>query len=258
MGIDHGYENLEAYLKTCVRSGVTGFLIYGRRLSKDVALYKRLLERGVPIVMVDRYAPELSCDHVVFDNEAASYALTQRLLAQGHTKIAVLPGLEIHTTAVQDRLQGYRKALADADIEVDDDLLWLEFYLESPKAERNHATQLLKALKTHQPIALLTINDFIAGELVHDLLEIEAEAAHAELVRGLELATFSNTPMAYPYPCVSAVHPADELGRAATKLLLARLNKTLQGAAQHQVIPMTIAPTAATPKSVRARVQQVV
>lgn len=117
------------------------------------------------------------------------------------------------------------------------------------------ARRLVAEFIAQRPTALFMINTFIAGELVRDLLTLEAET-QPEALAGLELATFNTAQTEYPYPCVTAVHPVAQLGRAATKLLLERLEESLRGAVQHQIVPMTTAPKAAALK-LKARVQQV-
>lgn len=254
LGVDYDYPSLESYLNACVSSGVQGFLIYGRCDTGDLKLYKQLIDRGVAVVMLDRYHPELSCDHVVYDNEAASYKLTQALLASGHQTIAVLPGQEINTTAVKDRLEGHRRALKDAGISYNEELVWLDLYnndwargdvLAKPQ-ERGYEIPLQEALNTYKPTAIFTINDSIASELMHDLFTLNhrrlANSGQAGNTYDLELATFSASAKTdYLYLTTLAVHPAAQLGRVAAELLISRINGTVIGAPQHKVIPMDIA-----------------
>ena len=265
LGVDDDYGGLEPYLNACVESGVAGFLVYGRCEPGDAQLYKNLIDSGVPVVMVDRYVPELTCDHVVYDNEAASHELTLKLLVRGHRTIAVLPGQELTTTAVQDRLRGHRRALADAGVGYDEDLVWLDLYgCYLPRQGRASAPQggscqrLRERLDVYQPSAIFTINDIIATYLVHDLLHLRGAPVSEDGSYDVELATFSAAPTDFPYPTAVAVHPAARLGRAATELLLGRLDKTFQGAPRHQVIPMAIAAPgtrrAAPKKGVRSAV----
>ena len=203
LGVDDDYGGLETYLNACVNSGVAGFLIYGRCEPGDAQLYKNLLDSGVPVVMVDRYVPGLACDHVVYDNEAASYELTLKLLVRGRRTIAVLPGQELTTTAVQDRLRGHRRALADAGISYDEDLVWLDLYERYlpqqnglPASQGTSYQRLRERLETHQPSAVFTINDIIATYLVHDLLHLRGTLSRSadEARHDLELATFSAAP----------------------------------------------------------------
>jgi DNA-binding LacI/PurR family transcriptional regulator len=57
------------------------------------------------------------------DDLAGSQALTQHLLQLGHKRIAFLAGPAAAPTA-QERLEGYRRALRDAQIECDDRLIF--------------------------------------------------------------------------------------------------------------------------------------
>ncbi len=246
LGVDFAFKHLEASLA----SGVQGFLVYGRPGTGDVATYEKLWAQGVPVVMVDRYYPGLGCDYVVYDNEEAGYRLTRLLLSHGHRRVAILPGLEVATTAVRDRLRGYRKALEEAGLPYDEDLVWLDIYNASQPSglEDERFQAILQArLGALRPSALVTINDDIAESLIHDLLLL-----HRSLLRvsnpevglsylDLELATFTDRPRNDPsYLSAVAIHPTERLGQIAAKLLIDRLDGVVAGAAKRLVIPMDI------------------
>lgn len=244
LGIDHRFRHLDSYLETCIAAGVQGFLVFGRPGTKDAAIYQALVARGIPVVMVDRYYPQVEVDHVVFDNEQASFALTERLLARGHERIAVVPGWDLETTAVRDRLRGYCRALNGAGLAHDEDLIWLELYDQMKPfgiATEGDQQLLREKLERHQPSAILTINDIISDRLLRDLLAIQSSLNPVKLVvqgADIVLATFSNYSKADHHHV--AVHPAGKLGEVAAKLLIDRLRGRVTGPAKHVVVPMQI------------------
>lgn len=76
---------------------------------------KELYYSGVPIVLVDRRVEGLDFDVIESENFAAGYKTTNYLLALGHRKIGIL-GTGNYST-INDRIAGYKKALADRRIE---------------------------------------------------------------------------------------------------------------------------------------------
>ena len=82
----------------------------------------RLVRAGFPIVLVDRDLPELGAPAVLLDNEGAAYSAVWHLITRGHRRIAMLTGRAAISTTTE-RVAGYRRALNEADIEVDDRLV---------------------------------------------------------------------------------------------------------------------------------------
>ena len=70
-------------------------------------------------MLVDRYFPRLDCCYVVADNLGGGYRATEHLIILGYTQIAFLyhDNADFRTTSVRDRYSGYRKALAEYNIE---------------------------------------------------------------------------------------------------------------------------------------------
>jgi LacI family transcriptional regulator len=65
----------------------------------------------LPIVLVDRYFPDLSLPYVSSDNVAGAKQATEFLLANGHRRIACLQGLA-GTSPNESRVSGYKEALS--------------------------------------------------------------------------------------------------------------------------------------------------
>jgi DNA-binding LacI/PurR family transcriptional regulator len=77
---------------------------------------------GVPLIEVDRRFDAEATDAVVVDNRAAARDTTARLVAAGHTRIALLID-ETEWTTGEERQRGYLDALAARRIRVDDSLI---------------------------------------------------------------------------------------------------------------------------------------
>jgi GntR family transcriptional regulator, arabinose operon transcriptional repressor len=247
VAVDLGMNKIAAYLRACIDNGVKGLIIYALPGYDDMSVYRTLLKQNLPIVMIDRYYPELETDYVVYDDEKAAYQLTEKLVARGHQRIAVIPGFEVQATAVQNRLVGHYKALSKHKLTMQEDLAWLELY-NSPTifrpsvsfAERErYRNRLLEKLKQTKPTAILTINDGIHEHLVDDLNALEASADEPF---ALELATFSYRHLPETrHLKLLALQPGEALGSAAARLLIERLEGERKGLEpKHVTVPMKI------------------
>lgn len=76
-------------------------------VEEDIA---ELLKDNLPVVLFDRYFPGIDCSYVITDNLYSTYTATEYLVEQGYKKIAFIT-LESHQTQMQARLDGYKKAL---------------------------------------------------------------------------------------------------------------------------------------------------
>lgn len=114
---DNDSEMENKYLNQMIEENVKGFLIYPmqHRLKSDVLL--RLIEkREMPIVTMDRKFENVKSDTVGCDNFEGSYKAVQYLIEQGHKKIVFLARPILDLLPVQQRYDGYKKAMIDAGI----------------------------------------------------------------------------------------------------------------------------------------------
>jgi LacI family transcriptional regulator len=74
-----------------------------------------LLEADLPVVLFDRYVPGVDCDVVLINNEQSAYKATRHLVEEGYRNIAFIT-LNSLQSQMQERLNGYEKALAEAGL----------------------------------------------------------------------------------------------------------------------------------------------
>lgn len=94
------------------------------RMESEARTYTELLARRVPTVLLGPPAP--FCGQfasVQIEELVASYTLTQHLLKLGHKRIAYLTGPSVAPWA-HERFEGYRRALREAGMDVDDKLVF--------------------------------------------------------------------------------------------------------------------------------------
>jgi LacI family transcriptional regulator len=118
---------------------------------------KLLQERKIPFVTYGRTLENAPHAWVDSDNAGSFDLATQALIQRGHRRIALINGMP-HMTFATLREQGFRKALADAEIDVNQCPI---HYTELTGASGQHIARLLLAQKP-RPTALVCAMDAIA------------------------------------------------------------------------------------------------
>jgi DNA-binding LacI/PurR family transcriptional regulator len=118
-------EREEACVRRFLARRVDGlFIVPAYRMASEARIYQELLARRVPTVVLGHTVPFCSqFVNVESDDLAGSYAATQHLLKLGHKRIAFLAGPPA-TPWSNERFEGYRRALREANLDVDDKLVF--------------------------------------------------------------------------------------------------------------------------------------
>ena len=150
----HNDPDVEAELiRTFVQQGVAA-LVYMTIFTREVVLPPALHGLETPIYLLNCYTADQSHPAVVPSEIAGGQRSTRHLIEAGHRRIASITG-EMWMEAAQDRLKGYRRALATADIPFDPALVvpgnW------SASAGYNATRQLLALAEP--PTAIFCQND---------------------------------------------------------------------------------------------------
>ena len=190
-----------------------------------------LVERGLPLVLLDRGSGGVESDVVAIDNERAAQDATAHLLGLGHRRIAIIvegtSALDAETVvsatpgpagAMTSTLRqiGWARALRSAGVSIVDDLIWRAPY-DRVTARRaataglgrgDRATAVLATDETMAIGALDAIAD--AGLRIPDDISVVAfdDAAWTTLLRP---------------PLTVVAQPVYELGATAARLLIARM-----------------------------------
>lgn len=91
----------------------------------DASYLQPEIDHGLVVVAVDRPLEGVGVDTVVVDNEAAGRIAVMQLVEAGHRRIAAI-GIGVALWTVHERFSGYRTALGEAGVDVDQSLVRLE------------------------------------------------------------------------------------------------------------------------------------
>lgn len=94
------------------------------RFAAEARIYQEVIARKTPVILLGQPAPFCkTIPSAEVDELVASYNVTQHLLKLGHKRIAYLTGPQVAPWA-HDRFEGYRRALREANLDVDDKLVF--------------------------------------------------------------------------------------------------------------------------------------
>ncbi|MDC6378963.1 LacI family DNA-binding transcriptional regulator [Pseudomonas graminis] len=168
---------------------------------------------------------------ISLDNLAAAKALTTYLITLGHRRIGLIKGSRTSPLTL-DRLAGYRKALREAGIRFDKELVCHgDFTLN---AGFIGASKMLAM--AHRPTALFCENDEMA---IGALKRIKEEGLRVP--EDISLVGFDDIPMAnYCDPPLTTIsQPAEAFGERAVEMLIMLIEKKPLPA-RHVVLPFEI------------------
>lgn len=171
---------------------------------------------GIPVVAIDPHTGPAEIPTVESDNVAGAVLATEYLLGLGHRRIAFLGGRPDLDSA-QLREEGFRRAMADAGVPVDESLIRVGGY-RAETAERP-ARELLTL--PDRPTAIFAANDLMAISTMQ-----VAEELGLTVPGDVSVIGFDNVPesaMARP-PLTTINQPLREIGATALAMLVQLLN----------------------------------
>lgn len=199
------------YLGILKSENVDGFIIAPTN-DKNI---EDLIKIGFPLVCIDRSLTNIDADVVKVDNEEGSYLAIKHLLGLGHTEIGFISGsLKIPTYV--ERLKGYKKALSEADIKFDKNLIFekgLDY--QSGVQSMTHILDLEK-----RPSAVFATNNLLALGALETIHKRKVKIPNELSFVGFDDMYWA---MSLNPPLTAVRQPGMEIGRSAAKLLLQRI-----------------------------------
>lgn len=151
-------------IDTLLNAQVDGILMSTSKSTNDSKQFKRIIKKNIPLVFFDRRFIMDGVSSVIIDDFRGGYRATEHLIEQGCTRIAHFSGnrsIEIF----EDRYLGYKKALMDYGMELNDD------YVIQIKSNIQEGTKAMKSLLKMEtpPDGLFSSSDFSALGAIQEL-----------------------------------------------------------------------------------------
>jgi DNA-binding LacI/PurR family transcriptional regulator len=196
-----------------LRSGrADGLVVSGPRV--DDPDLRDIVRDGFPVVLQGSL-PGLDVASVDVDNIAGAKHAVEHLISLGHRRIGCVTNAPLAYTAASERLEGYRAALREAEIEPHPDWV-VEAAFDAESGHRAMAALLARA----ELDAVFVASDVVAFGALGAL-----RATHRRVPHDISVVGFDDIPLAaFLDPPLTTVRlPAYELGRAVGTALLDRI-----------------------------------
>ena len=194
--------------------GVDAFVFVGAY--HDPALFTLLASYGRPYVLTWGVDPMRRHPSIGFDNRAATFEMTQHLIALGHRRFGLMSASTEGNDRALERGAGMRAALAQAGLELD------ETCVQYGPIDLTAASAMMRRLLVlrKRPTAIVSTNDvFAVGAMV------ACREQGVRIPEDISITGVDNTDLgATQTPALTSIRtPIVEIGRAAAEQVIARL-----------------------------------
>lgn len=211
-------EREESCIRRLLSRRVDGlFITPVYRFEAEVRIYQEIVARQIPTVLLGSPAPFCkNFTSIEIEELVASYNATKHLLGLGHKKIAYLTGPPAAPWA-HERFEGYRRALREAGLEVDDKMV----FQAGSTLEDGTKAALQMLNEGCQPTAIQAVSDLVAMGCAETLL-----SQGVKIPEEISLVGFGNILAAefYRVPLTTVSQPKHRLGVAAIETMMAMLD----------------------------------
>ena len=203
----------QLYIQVLLAERVAGVII--SPTDEDSTTCGTLVDSRIPVVAVDRRLRRVDADTVIVDNIKGASQAVSHLVRMGHRRIASIGGPARISTG-RERLEGYRNALADHEIAVDESLIKIGDFKQDSGYQLAHELLSLE----NAPGAIFVANNLMT---LGALSAIHGRGLN--IPRDVAIVGFDDMPWAtsLPPPLTAVAQPTYELGSTAANLLLQRI-----------------------------------
>jgi LacI family transcriptional regulator len=173
---------------------------------------RQIRDRHLPLVLIDRFLPDISCPFVGSDNRRGAFEAMMHLQEKGHRSIACVQGLR-NTSTNRERVGGYCDALKAQGVPIDESLIVGSSFGE----ENGYIETKLLLSRTERPTAIFALGNLIALGALRALAE-----SNLHVPEDISLISFDDQRYFsfLATPVTTIAQQNEEIGRIAVKLLI--------------------------------------
>jgi len=217
---DESFDKEVINMEMLANGSIDGFIMAlsgETQLKKDFSHLKEVTDQGIPLVLFDRVTDEIQCDKVVINDTEIAYEIVIKMIKSGRRKIALLTTENFFNVST-DREAGYRNALIDNDIPVDEKLI-----LRLPFNE--NIDDIGPFIDNNEIDAILAVNELFA---IHAMGIVQGKGI--KVPEEISFVGFTNGMLSqYASPGLTSVaQHGDRMGEVAAKMLINRVEQELK------------------------------
>ncbi len=207
-------------VRNLLASSVDGLVI--APTTEDCSYLNFLLEdQNTPIVFIDRKPVGFDGDLIMSTNEQGMHEAVKHLISKGHREIAFIGSR--YDSTMNERISGYRKAMHEASIPVNENHIKIGEGLSVNQMELKHG------ISYHQTLELLTDHNISAIVSGNNLATVGVfsfmRETNIQLPKDIAFITFDDSFwLTMTTPSISAIaQDTEEIGRKAAEVLCERI-----------------------------------
>jgi LacI family transcriptional regulator len=212
---NESYEREVENLNILIANNVEGILASVAFETKNFNHFQHVIDIELPIVFFDRVVKDMNADIVLVDDITGSFKAVDHLLNAGRKRIAICTG-NLNLLISRNRLQGYKTALIERGVPINDDLI---ISCDTPEETEQKIFELLE--KTNPPDGVFAISDLTMTGVMKAIFK-----HNLHIPKDISVIGFCEEPFRSMYnPHLTAIEPMGfEIGKKAAELLFERLD----------------------------------
>jgi LacI family transcriptional regulator len=212
------YEREVENIEILISNNVEGILASVSRTTKDISHFAHLADIKMPLVLFDRIVKEINADIILVDDIDGSYKAVSHLLEVGKKRIAICTG-NLNLLISRNRLEGYKKALEERGIPVDEEII---ISSETPEDAEQKTLKLLES--SSPPDGIFAISDLTMSGVMKAINTKELKIPEDIAVVGFCEKQYRTM----YHPTLTAIDPMGfEIGKKAAELLFGQINQNI-------------------------------
>ena len=216
---DESFDKEVINMEMLANGSIDGFIMSlakETQMKRDFHHLKEVINQGMPLVMFDRVTDEIYCDKVVINDAEGAYEAVNYLIETGCKKIALISTVD-YVSVGRLRTLGYKNALEDAKIPLDDNLILKIEDMETC------ATVIEKLFESQKFDAVFAVNELFAVTA----MKIARKKGYA-IPEDISFVGFTDGILSrYATPTLTTVvQNGVEMGEAAARMLIGKLEET--------------------------------
>jgi LacI family transcriptional regulator len=215
---DESFDKEVINMEMLANGSIDGFILSlsaETQQKNDFAHLREVTDQGIPLVLFDRITEDIACDKVIINDFEIAYQVVGKFIKNGRRKIALVT-TESYFNVSRKRAEGYRKALTDNGLQIEEALI-----LRLPYADVN-ISEIGTFLQKNEIDAILCVNELFA---IHCMRL--AKKMGIKIPADLEVVGFTDGILSrFGDPTLTTVDQyGDRMGEMAAQLLIDRIEE---------------------------------
>lgn len=212
---DGSFDKEVINMEMLANGSIDGFIMAlssETQFKSDYNHLREVTEQGIPLVLFDSATEDIQCDKVVINDEQIAYKAVEKMVSSGKKRIALFSSGSFYTVN-KNREIGYRRALIENGLEVNEDLI-----LELPP--EGNMDSIEPFLEKNDVDAVLAVNEITA---IHAMSI--ARKMGFSIPEDISFIGFTDGLLSkYSQPTLTAIaQHGDRMGEVAAEILIQRV-----------------------------------